>query len=97
MKEHNLQKHFVMLPKQHAPPGIVYIQRIFIHSFTVKKECLSFGTTGLYTLECMSMIPIRTCGAAREDTEHCLLQCPQFSALRQHFFDGVSDVGNDLC
>ena len=36
------------------------------------------------------------CGAAREDTEHYLLHCLQFSVLRQHLLGEVSDVGYDV-
>ena len=39
--------------------------------------------------------PARICGAAREDTEHYLLHCPQFCTLRQTLLGQVSDVGFD--
>ena len=44
-------------------------------------------------LECLS--PERICGAAREDTEHYLLHCPQICTLRQTLRGQVSDIGFD--
>ena len=44
--------------------------------------------------ECLS--PMCICGAAREDTEHYLLHCHQFNALRQHLLGQISDVGIDV-
>ena len=35
-------------------------------------------------------------GAAKEDTEHYLLHCPQFNALRHHFLGQVLDFGIDV-
>ena len=35
-------------------------------------------------------------GAAREDTEHYLPHCPQFSTLRLNLFGQISDAGFDI-
>ena len=40
--------------------------------------------------------PACICGAAKEDTEHYLLHCPQFSTLRQTLLGQISDVGYDM-
>ena len=47
-----------------------------------------------HNFECLS--PMCICGAAREDTEHYLLHCPQFNALRHHLLGQVLDVGIDV-
>ena len=36
------------------------------------------------------------CGAAKEDTEHYHLHCPQFNALRHHLPGQVLDFGIDV-
>ena len=46
-----------------------------------------------HNFECLS--PACICGAAKEDTEHYFLHCPQFSTLRQTLRGQISDVGYD--
>ena len=36
------------------------------------------------------------CAAAKEDTEHYLLHCPQFNAFRHHLLGQILDVGIDV-
>ena len=57
----------------------------------------------IINFDCLS--PICICGTGKEDNEHYLLHCPQFTAQRQDLLGQVSDVGydvasmnsNDLC
>ena len=48
----------------------------------------------LHNVECLS--PACICGAAREDTEPCLLHCPQFCTLCQTLLGQISDDGFDI-
>ena len=43
---------------------------------------------------CLS--PIYICGTGKEDNEHYLLHCPQFTAQRQDLLGQVLDVGYDV-
>ena len=47
-----------------------------------------------YNFECLS--PVCICGAAREDTEHYLLHCPQVCTMRQTLPCQVSNVCFDI-
>ena len=44
-----------------------------------------------HNFDCLS--PICICGTGKEDNEHYLLHCPQFTAQRQDLLGQVSDVG----
>ena len=47
-----------------------------------------------HNFDCLS--PICICGTGKEDNEHYLLHCPQFTAQRQDLLGQVSDVGYDV-
>ena len=47
-----------------------------------------------HNFDCLS--PICICGTGKEDNEHYLPHCPQFTAQRQDLLGQVSDVGYDV-